>query len=78
MTRVMEAQESDNFAGSSGVLLYKVTDVMRMLNMSRSVIYDQMRRGRLRSVHEGRARLIPESAVREYVDLLVREARGAD
>jgi integrase len=38
-------------------LLYKVPDVMRMLNLSRSVIFDLMRCGRLRSVKEGRARM---------------------
>ena len=57
------------------VLLYKVPDAMRMLNMSKWTIYDQMRRGRLRSVSQGRARLIPASAIRDYVDLLQREAQ---
>ena len=54
--------------------LYRVTDVMRMLSMSRSVIYEQLRSGRLRSVHQGRARRIPAAAVAEYVALLEREA----
>lgn len=54
--------------------LYRVTDVMRMLSMSRSVIYEQLRSGRLRSVRQGRSRRIPAAAVAEYVALLEREA----
>ena len=55
-------------------LLYRIPQVMRMLNMSRSVIFEQLRSGRLRSVRQGRTRLIPVSAVTEYVKLLEREA----
>jgi excisionase family DNA binding protein len=54
--------------------LYRVTDVMRMLSMSRSVIYEQLRSGRLRSVRQGRSRRIPAAAIAEYVALLEREA----
>jgi excisionase family DNA binding protein len=53
--------------------LYKVPEVMRMLKMSRTVIFDQLRNGRLRSVRQGRARLIPASAIAEYIALLERE-----
>lgn len=55
-------------------LLYRVQDATRVLNMSRTVIYDLIRAGRLRTVKEGRARLIPLSAINEYVALLEREA----
>ena len=58
----------------AGALLLRVPDVMERLRMSRTVIYEQLRSGRLRSVKQGRSRLIPESAVREYVALLEREA----
>jgi excisionase family DNA binding protein len=57
--------------------LYRVTDVMAMLHMSRTVIYEQLRSGRLRSVHQGRTRLIPASAIRDYIALLESEAEGA-
>jgi excisionase family DNA binding protein len=57
--------------------LYRVTDAMRLLSLSRSVIYEQIRSGRLRSVTQGRARLIPASAIAEYVALLEAEARAA-
>jgi excisionase family DNA binding protein len=47
---------------------------MRLLSMSRSVIYEQLRSGRLRSVKQGRARLIPAKAIQAYVDLLITES----
>ncbi|MFJ9211026.1 helix-turn-helix domain-containing protein [Streptomyces sp. NPDC102264] len=55
-------------------LLYRVTDAMRVLSMSRSVVYDLIRTGRLRTVKQGRTRLIPVSAITDYVALLEREA----
>ena len=54
--------------------LYRVPEAMRLLSMSRSVIYEQIRSGRLHSVCQGRARLIPASAIAEYVDLLIAES----
>ncbi|MFI7586268.1 helix-turn-helix domain-containing protein [Spongisporangium articulatum] len=55
-------------------LLYRVEEAMQLLRLSRTVIYELIRSGRLRSVKEGRARLIPASAIREYLSLLEREA----
>lgn len=54
--------------------LYKVAETTRVLGLSRSVIYDLIRRGRLRTVKEGRARLVPATAIADYVALLEREA----
>ena len=54
--------------------LYRIPDAMQLLSMSRSVIYEQLRAGRLRSVHQGRTRLIPDTAIRDYIALLVTEA----
>jgi excisionase family DNA binding protein len=54
--------------------LYRVVEVMALLSLSRSVLYEELRSGRLRSVHVGRTRLIPASAITEYVALLEREA----
>jgi excisionase family DNA binding protein len=56
--------------------LYRVTEAMALLSMSRTVIYEQMRAGRLRSVHQGRARLIPATAIADYVALLEAETMG--
>lgn len=55
--------------------LYRVKDAMRLLNLGRTVIYEQLRTGRLRSVQQGRARLIPAGAIRDYIQLLENEAR---
>ena len=49
---------------------------MRVLSLSRSVIYNQLRSGRLRSVKEGSTRLIPADAIAEYVSLLEAEAEA--
>jgi excisionase family DNA binding protein len=57
-------------------LLYRVEGAMKVLNLSRTVIYEQIRAGRLRTVHQGRACRIPVSALRDYVALLEREAGG--
>jgi excisionase family DNA binding protein len=54
--------------------LYRVEEAMRLLSMSRTVIYELIRSRRLRSVKQGRARLIPAAAIVDYVALLEREA----
>ena len=64
-------------APSPAKQLYRVRDAMAVLSLGRSVIYEQMRSGRLRSVNQGRSRLIPASAIAEYVALLESEARAA-
>ncbi|GAA3669175.1 helix-turn-helix domain-containing protein [Nonomuraea antimicrobica] len=57
--------------------LYRVPDAMRLLRMSRSVIYEQLRAGRLRSVRQGRTRLITANGIRAYITLLEKEAEEA-
>lgn len=54
--------------------LYRIPDAILLLSMSRSMLYEQIRAGRLRSVTQGRTRLIPATAIREYVALLMSEA----
>lgn len=54
--------------------LFKVAEAMDILSMSRTVIYEQMRNGRLRYVKQGRATLITETAIRNYVALLESES----
>jgi excisionase family DNA binding protein len=56
--------------------LYRVTEAMTLLSLSRSVLYEELRCGRLRSVHVGRTRLVPATAISEYIALLEREADG--
>jgi excisionase family DNA binding protein len=57
--------------------LYRIVDAMVVLSMSRSVIYEQIRSGRLGSVTQGRTRLIPASAIADYIALLEQEANAA-
>lgn len=54
--------------------LYRIPEAMAVLSMSRSVIFEQLRTGRLRSVKQGRARFIPAAAIDDYVALLEQEA----
>ncbi|WP_340686096.1 helix-turn-helix domain-containing protein [Amycolatopsis coloradensis] len=56
--------------------LYPIPEAMRLLSLSRSVIYELIRAGRLRSVKEGRARRIPATAITAYLELLTRESEG--
>ncbi len=56
-------------------LLYTVPEAMALTSLSRSVIYELIRSGRLISVTEGRRRLIPADALDAYIDLLCAEAR---
>ena len=54
--------------------LYPIPDVMMMLSMSRSVIYEQIRAGRLHTVKQGRRRYVTAAGIADYVALLEREA----
>ncbi|QJY47777.1 helix-turn-helix domain-containing protein [Pseudonocardia broussonetiae] len=67
-------RNEEHEGGDQTVQLYRVPEAMRLLSLSRSVIYELIRSGRLRSVTQGRTRLIPAAAIAEYVALLVREA----
>lgn len=68
------AETARDDTGLPGQLLYRVPEVMAILRLGRSTVYQLLRSGRLESVHEGSARRIPASAVLEYVELLKREA----
>ncbi|RJL29953.1 helix-turn-helix domain-containing protein [Bailinhaonella thermotolerans] len=61
-------------AQTNPIRLYRIPDAMEVLGLRRTVIYELIRSGRLRSVKEGRARLIPASAIADYIALLEREA----
>jgi excisionase family DNA binding protein len=54
--------------------LYRVPDVMALLSLGRSTLYEELRSGRLRSVRVGRVRLIPAAAIADYIALLERES----
>ena len=48
-------------------VLYRVDEAAQALRLSRSVIYELIRSGRLRTVKEGRSRRVPVDALAEYV-----------
>lgn len=56
--------------------LYRIPEAVRLLGLSRTVVYELIRAGRLRAVRQGRARLIPASAIAGYIALLEREAEA--
>lgn len=58
-------------------VMYKIPEVMLMLRMSRRLIYEQIRAGRLRIVKQGRATFVTAAAIRDYVALLELEAHEA-
>jgi excisionase family DNA binding protein len=70
----LELELRRGVAGTVPAQLHRIPEAMRLLSLSRSVIYEQIRSGRLKSVTQGRRRLIPATAIAEYVDLLLREA----
>lgn len=49
-------------------VLYNVDEAAEALRLSRSVIYELIRSGRLRTIKEGRRRLVPVAALEEYVE----------
>lgn len=55
-------------------VLYRVQEVAALLRLSRSVIYEQIRVGRLRTVRQGASRRIPAAAINDYIALLERES----
>ena len=59
------------------IQLYRVHEAMEILRLGRTAVYEQIRAGRLRSVKQGTARLIPATAITDYVALLEREAEAA-
>ncbi|MGW2308666.1 helix-turn-helix domain-containing protein [Actinomadura luteofluorescens] len=70
----MTITTTDAAESASPARLYRVGEAMELLSLSRSVIYELIRSGRLRSVREGRSRRIPGSAIAEYIALLESEA----
>ncbi len=55
--------------------LYRIPEAMRLLRLSRTVIYEQIRAGRIRILKQGRATLISAAAIADYIALLEAEAQ---
>ncbi len=54
--------------------LYPIPEAMILLSMSRSVLYEEIRAGRLHTVTRGRKRLVPANALTDHVALLISES----
>jgi excisionase family DNA binding protein len=76
-TPVLDGDASQAEVGrqAAEVRLYKVSEVVQILGLSRGRVYELLRSGRLRSVYEGRSRRVSTWAIAEYVKLLETEAR---
>ncbi len=61
---------------SDEVMLLKVEEAAQRLALSRSVVYDLLRRGAIRSVLIGRSRRVPVTALQAFVGALESEYRG--
>ncbi|WP_405636595.1 helix-turn-helix domain-containing protein [Streptomyces sp. NBC_00056] len=58
-------------------ILYRPEEAAVVLRIGRSMVYEEIRLGRLRTVRIGRRRLVPPEYVTAYVELLKREAQAA-
>lgn len=58
-------------------LLLTPEEAAERLSLSRTTVYELVRKGRLQSVKIGRARRIPRAALQEYVETLVG-SQGVD
>lgn len=54
-------------------LVYDVEEAAEALRLSRSQIYELIRSGRLRTLKEGRRRLVPVSALMAYLEARLEE-----
>ncbi|CAM5661614.1 helix-turn-helix domain-containing protein [Streptomyces hirsutus] len=58
-------------------VLYRPEEAAAALGIGRSLVYEEIRLGRLQTVRIGRRRLIPPEYIAQYVELLKREAENA-
>ncbi|MEU7157351.1 helix-turn-helix domain-containing protein [Streptomyces chrestomyceticus] len=58
-------------------VLYRPEEAATALGIGRSLVYEEIRLGRLRTVRIGRRRLIPREYIAQYVELLKGEAEAA-
>lgn len=49
-------------------LLYNVDEAAEALRMSRGLVYELIRSGQIRTLKQGRRRLVPVSALTEYIE----------
>jgi excisionase family DNA binding protein len=49
-------------------MLLRPEDAAEVMSLSRSAVYKLIREGRLRSIKEGKRRIIPAEAIREFIE----------
>ncbi|MET7823163.1 MULTISPECIES: helix-turn-helix domain-containing protein [Streptomyces] len=57
-------------------ILYRPEEAASVLRIGRSMVYEEIRLGRLQTVRIGRRRLVPPEYIAQYVELLKREAEA--
>ncbi|MFD5404408.1 helix-turn-helix domain-containing protein [Streptomyces griseorubiginosus] len=57
-------------------LLYRPEEAAKALRIGRSMVYEEIRLGRLQTVRIGRRRLVPPEYIARYVELLKSEAEA--
>ncbi|MCX5605378.1 helix-turn-helix domain-containing protein [Streptomyces phaeochromogenes] len=57
-------------------LLYRPEEAAIVLRIGRSMVYEEIRLGRLQTVRIGRRRLVPPEYIEQYVELLKHEAKA--
>lgn len=63
----MNARQSVKPLVEVPAVLYSVDEAAAALRLSKSLLYELIRSGRLRTVKAGRRRLVPVTALAEYV-----------
>ncbi|WP_327409299.1 helix-turn-helix domain-containing protein [Streptomyces sp. NBC_01281] len=63
-------------AESIDQILYRPEEAAIVLRIGRSMVYEEIRLGRLQTVRIGRRRLVPPEYIAQYVELLKREAEA--
>lgn len=63
---------------STPKLLVTIREATEVLSMGRSLIFEEIRRGRIKVVKPSRITLIPVECLTEYVELLKSEAARAE
>ncbi|MFJ6788841.1 helix-turn-helix domain-containing protein [Streptomyces angustmyceticus] len=58
-------------------VLFRPEEAAAALGIGRSLVYEEIRHGRLQTVRIGRRRLIPPEYIAQYVELLKHEAEAA-
>jgi excisionase family DNA binding protein len=67
---------STTLAPPTEQLLYTAEEAAQALRIGRSMVYEEIRLGRLQTVRIGRRRLVPPEYIAQYVELLKHEAKA--